>query len=420
MISRAFFRRHPKLANTALLLCSILLTGAVVEIVARALVSVPTPYAIAPEYMSNDQRGFWAVRPGLRTAMDNRVDFSGKQVTIDENSVRLSPCAAAADDQPGRIYLLGDSQTFGWGLSDEETWANKLQCHLLQQRPGAYRVINLGVPGTQADQFLNRGVQQVLPVIEPGDFVVVSLTWNDLLTFYTGDKFVSSALNTAGLRRTTVSGRVGVAVVPSADQPSIPTDSKHRFEIIPRIPPVLIPAVTWRYRLYNRTGIFIPSFDSVWGFLDSARYISATLHYTLPKLRLLYYRLRAEKAFLTKFSPHSVEQNFLVVKALETMVRRKSGKLAVQLLPNRLFFDDHYYAAYSKSGQAFPERDFMAFVGLPLCKNLGLHCVNRFKDLQTDQPNAYSFAHDGHYNDAGASRIADALAQDILSTGSSQ
>ncbi|MDP8255628.1 MAG: hypothetical protein P9M14_07765 [Candidatus Alcyoniella australis] len=47
-----------------------------------------------------------------------------------------------------RILCLGDSTTFGWGLSADQTYPAQLQRMIDQIKPGAFEVINGGIPGT--------------------------------------------------------------------------------------------------------------------------------------------------------------------------------------------------------------------------------------------------------------------------------
>ena len=59
----------------------------------------------------------------------------------------MVPAAAAVTDPAWRIWLIGDSQTFGFGLSDADTWPNRLQEILLERGYRDTKVLNLGVPG---------------------------------------------------------------------------------------------------------------------------------------------------------------------------------------------------------------------------------------------------------------------------------
>ena len=84
------------------------------------------------------------------------------------------------------------------------------------------------------------------------------------------------------------------------------------------------------------------------------------------------------------------------------------------MLPSRLFFDDHYYGFYSGGEQAFSSQDYMGFVSKPFCNSLSLNCLNRFAELTTASRDQYTFPIDGHYNSAGAAKIAKALSLDLL------
>ncbi len=62
-------------------------------------------------------------------------------VTVNGNDERIVP--NAPDEAPTDVYLIGDSQVFGWGLNDDET----LPFHVQRQLGNNYKVHNLGLPG---------------------------------------------------------------------------------------------------------------------------------------------------------------------------------------------------------------------------------------------------------------------------------
>ena len=106
--------------------------------------------------------------------------------------------------------------------------------------------------------------------------------------------------------------------------------------------------------------------------------------------------------------------NAMTLAALQRLIVMTGASMVVQILPNRLFFDDYYYKAYSQNGLVFPNQDYSGHIMLPLCKLYRLDCVNRFRDLNTSKRDAHSFGFDGHVNSAGAVKIGRALARDLF------
>jgi len=410
------------LINSGLVLVSMLIGFSALEMGVRIYADVAKPYAIEPEGSDTeirpsvyDSRGFWTWSPGYRGRFDNRVDFTDKRVTTTRYGGRGIPCAAGVRTPDSHIYLIGDSQTFGWGLSDDETWANQLQCQLNIKNPGKFKVYNLGFPGAQVDQLYARGIGQVEPVIEPGDIVVISFTWNDLVTFYKSLSFVRDVMKRSGLKQLPITDPSRVEVT-TAHEPSPGAPKAERrpgLEIRLTDPVRYLNAASWRYPLYKEYGVFLPSFNSWSSFLNSMQYISAAYKIAFSHARLLYYRLRPSNELKAKIPRGTFRNNFLVLKSLETRLRYKGAKVLIQFLPNRLFFDDYYYQSYSKNGAVFPSQDYLGYVGTSFCQSLGLTCVNRFGDLATPKRDAHTFAFDGHFNQAGAARIAAALALDL-------
>jgi hypothetical protein len=85
-----------------------------------------------------------AEAPGYQLAagVHERYWTFGRQVTvtIDKNGRRIVPGAASEGTV---VHVVGDSQIFGWGLSDDETICSRLQSQL----GSGFHVVNHGVPG---------------------------------------------------------------------------------------------------------------------------------------------------------------------------------------------------------------------------------------------------------------------------------
>lgn len=100
------------------------------------------------------------------------------QISIGADGHRSVNCADVAPPQPGAvpIHVVGDSQVFGWGLSDCETIPAQLQRLI---GPG-YRVINHGVPGYGPNQY-----ETVVNSLPKGELAIVTFTaQNDLWDLY--------------------------------------------------------------------------------------------------------------------------------------------------------------------------------------------------------------------------------------------
>ncbi|MEK9725425.1 MAG: SGNH/GDSL hydrolase family protein [Rhodospirillaceae bacterium] len=317
------------LVNGLLVVASLLVGGLCMEIGARFFVDVPAPYPFPPGTASFDSRGFLTLRPGISGTMDNRVDFTAKAFTIDAAGDRRVPCAPVAGAQTKRIYLIGDSQTFGWGLGDEETWASRLQCRLQEAAADGFRVYNLGVPGDNVDQYWERFMEQVVPVLRPGDTAVASMTWNDLVDFYIGRRGLHDILKLAGLRidESAGDGEMSLAVDPGFDlaarypvagQTEMQTNAHLRGAWKERLP-------TWRYDLYKRTGIFIPSFASAKAFAETMVHVSAAHAFLWPKARLLYYRFRPPATLSEKLPDNVFLFNFMTLAAMDRLARHRGA-----------------------------------------------------------------------------------------------
>ncbi len=363
------------------------------EALSRIWFGVPSPYPIKPELLVLEQRGFWLPEPGYHGVMDNKVDYRDKKLTINPAGDRFQPCTSLTDTRRQQIFILGDSQTFGFGLADAETWPNRLQCKFQDHQGSGIRVYNLGVFATNVDQYARRGLQQVVPAIRPGDTVVVGVSWNDLHTYQ-----VDSNVDQASA---------------AADEAKADTTS-HDLDIALTDPVRRAGVVTWRYELYRKTGIFLPSFESPAAFVESISFSSVLLRLAASKARLLYYRLRPTDTLVRKLHPDTIRNNMSILASLNAAIHERGGKMVVYLLPNRLFFDSYYYQSYSHAGQSFPAQDYMSFLTAPFCRQQALACITAFDVLQTDDRDRYTFPYDGHYNAAGAEKVAERLYQYLV------
>lgn len=362
-----------------------------VELIARIWLSTPLPYPIQPGILVLDQRGFWLLEPNYRGQMDNRIDFRNKALTIGPAGDRTIPCKQPSAFSRQNIVLVGDSQTFGFGLSDEETWANQLQCQLNKVGRKNTHVINLGVFGINIDQYYMRIRNMVAGFLRPNDVVVVGVTWNDLHT-----------RQSHGILRTAAKDKTAENLNMAALDPQ--AYAARLLEPLTRHQPP-----TWRYDLHNATGIFIPSFESFWSFAQSMNHVSVVSRQLLPVMRLLYYRLRPSDTLSRKITPDVIDGNMELLRGISDIVEARGAHLIVYMLPNRPFYDDFYFASDSQGSTSLPAQDYMSYLILDKCDEAQIVCITSFDELRTSEKDSHSFVFDGHYNETAAKRIADGL-----------
>jgi lysophospholipase L1-like esterase len=128
-----------------------------------------------PDYFAKDEDLFWRLRADVGpeeqflvagSYRTNSLGLRGPQ--IDLEAVR----------QRQRVACFGNSCTFGWKLTEAETYPTVLQGQL-EQHLGTGRVItfNCGVPGYSSYQGLKM-LREYQPLLEP-DVAVICYGWND-------------------------------------------------------------------------------------------------------------------------------------------------------------------------------------------------------------------------------------------------
>jgi hypothetical protein len=100
----------------------------------------------------------------LRPDVELEVRQFGRSVHVSTDTAGRRRTANAPPAAARAIHLVGDSQVFGWGLSDEETIASRLQTKIGVEMV----VVNHGVPGYGPDDYF-----RVASSLPPSDLVVV-------------------------------------------------------------------------------------------------------------------------------------------------------------------------------------------------------------------------------------------------------
>ena len=98
------------------------------------------------------------------TAQINQFGFRGRETTLER-------------EHPFRVLMIGDSYTFGWGVSDDST-ASFLAQQSLQQDGYDVEILNLGRPGTSPKEYA-RVIKNAVPILRPNLVVINFLAFDD-------------------------------------------------------------------------------------------------------------------------------------------------------------------------------------------------------------------------------------------------
>jgi len=126
-----------------------------------------------PEVFKKDYYLFWRLRPDQ--TVKSRF-FEGKEYRINFLGLRGPDLPPKTDKL--RIVAMGNSCTFGWGMTDNEIYVKRLESCLnaISELPPV-EVINAGIPGYssfQGRRFFNSDILELQP-----DIVLLLFAWND-------------------------------------------------------------------------------------------------------------------------------------------------------------------------------------------------------------------------------------------------
>jgi lysophospholipase L1-like esterase len=167
--------RRP-IANVPLLLLSVLCALALVE----ALTAVFHPQRILQSkaedifFTQYDPEIGWVNREGASGTYRPNPETRATTVRINEQGFRGDGVSIPKPPGSRRVLLLGDSNTFGYGMEEEERFSDLLS----ERLPGNHEVANLGVFGYGTDQELLL-FQRVGRIFEP-DIVVLGFSAGDV------------------------------------------------------------------------------------------------------------------------------------------------------------------------------------------------------------------------------------------------
>lgn len=172
--------------NALLTLMSVMCALSLFEIYLRATEYVPKKVSIAPPYLfANHPQTWWTLRPNFKKTVKT-VDG---EVTYAINSQGLrAPRTFTTDAQMPRIFVIGDSYTFGVGIDEALTFARLLEGRLKNLERDR-EVINLGVAGFGTHQSYQR-LREYSEIFGTPEVLIYVFCPNDPVDNITGKKEV--------------------------------------------------------------------------------------------------------------------------------------------------------------------------------------------------------------------------------------
>lgn len=181
-----------KLVNLMVLLTSVAICLLFAEVISRIYFGKPMPVKILPQvrYKDHPERRFTLL------PSQNSFTYSSTATVTKEGfrKTRENPINKRQSDY--KIFALGDSFTFGMGVSDEETWPARLEHHLNMNNDKTFDITNGGTISYGVFQEYNLLKNKGLST-NP-NIIIHGLYWNDFMSASAPDENEKSLITNDG------------------------------------------------------------------------------------------------------------------------------------------------------------------------------------------------------------------------------
>jgi len=172
--------------NICLSIGSILVVTAIFEIVLRLTGYYPAKMSIAPPYLfANHSKTWWTLRPNFTTTV--RTPDGVVTYKINSQGIRSS-CDIPQKAVTPRIFIIGDSYTFGVGVNEDMTFPIVLD-NIFKQQGLNTTIVNLGVAGFGTLQSYER-LREYAELLGVPQIVIYMFCQNDPVDNIAGKKEV--------------------------------------------------------------------------------------------------------------------------------------------------------------------------------------------------------------------------------------
>lgn len=119
----------------------------------------------------------WAKKPVAIEGASSAYYWMGKLHVFNHASMRRATPFSSKKSNTYRILVVGDSLTYGQGISEESTYSRQIEIGL--QNHYSVEMINLGVMGYESSDIL-RTIKEYVPLLSP-DLILYGVCLNDYL-----------------------------------------------------------------------------------------------------------------------------------------------------------------------------------------------------------------------------------------------
>ena len=183
---------RPVVAHVVLLCGSLFAAFVVLELSLRVLYPPPVRFLYPQEAYDFDPEMGHALRPG-QTAFTHDHPMRTNSLGLRDREITPQPAAGTL-----RVLALGDSQTFGAGLDQSDTWPKQLE-RMLDSAEHRWEVLNAGIPGTDTWQH-EILLRRLLDTLHP-HAVVLALYVNDVVPRHDPRNVDASGLSNTSSKR---------------------------------------------------------------------------------------------------------------------------------------------------------------------------------------------------------------------------
>jgi lysophospholipase L1-like esterase len=306
-----------------------------------------------------------------------------------------------------QIIVVGDSQTFGWGLNNNETWPFYLKSYL-DQADKNLEVYNLGVPGTHTNEHIFIAKEYINKFKPKISIIAIGLS-DDLQQILEQEILM---LNKVNISKNNKSSKINFL------KKKIKNFYPNIYYFFKKIQNYSLDEIFGGYLLATKDWKYVSKeiFEKEYpieikelmkkGFINPGIFQLANYY---PNRNLSFYKNIANNDSLENKIFNETIQNF---KDLKKIADNNNTKLFLLSIPSGGYVDSLNFENLKKFGFMLSNEDLETFLPEEILENMSneinvnfIKTLRLFRDLKKET----FFAYDGHFNREGAKFMSEII-----------